>query len=97
VRDGRIDSGDLKNGILMLQTALWREYQDVRIEHHDDHRYTTHAACKRCGASWSGDSLTQPDRHERWCPLAWTPDLKARRATADPAQAAPASEQEQGR
>lgn len=72
---GRIASTDLKNGIAMLQNALWREYREVRVEHHDDHRYTTHAACTRCVASWTGDALSSPERHESWCPLAWSPEL----------------------
>lgn len=75
--EGRIAGTDLKNGIVMLQTALWREYRETRLEHHDDLSYTTHVACKRCGAAWSGDVLSHPERHERWCPLSWQPDLEA--------------------
>lgn len=71
----RIAGHDLKNGIAMLQTALWREYRDTRVEHHDDHRYTTHVACRRCGGSWSGDTLNRPEHHGSWCPLSWVPEI----------------------
>ena len=65
---------DLRNGITMLQVALWREYRDVRTEYHDDYRYTTHVLCKRCGKGWSGDVLNHPEHHARWCPLSWVPE-----------------------
>jgi hypothetical protein len=70
-----ISGRDLKNGITMLQVALWSEYRDARLEHHDDLSYTTHVTCKRCAAAWQGDSLSQPERHATWCPLSWAPEI----------------------
>ena len=85
---GSIESTDLKNGIAMLQTALWSAYRDARVEHHEDLSYTTHVTCKRCGESWDGDSLSRPERHAKWCPLAWSPKISDPSAIEQRARAA---------
>ena len=75
-----IAGSDIKNGIAMLQNALWREYRDARLVPGVEHRQVASITCGNCGASWENDPLTRPEHHRSGCALTWKPEIPDRSA-----------------